>query len=352
MADIIACDGYASEAEIDGDQAIVRVRASAAVLRSLETSFPTVGPENVWTPTRKKPRNVKGEVALDGKPQVTRTLNDLAADVLTDAKWSGLKAQTESLMKRADREGYIRLDAMPHAEAARILTIVGGHGYGLDRISTGTFPTTGLLDQFNRAAIGANWTQDVDHGLEIVSSTLLKGVVVNSLNDAYWNPTTFGPDSEARITVVTKGLAAANEYSSLIARLDVGGNGYIVSVIPDSGTDLIGKGRLDEAVITNLGAFIDQEITNGDSFGIEMIGSTLTPYYKVGAGAWTAKASSSDSTYAGAGYLEIWSYSTTARLDDFGGGTVVVAPTNIVAPAVSGTAQVGQTLSCTTGAWE
>jgi hypothetical protein len=58
--------------------------------------------------------------------------------------------------------------------------------------------------------------------------------------------------------------------------------------------------------------------------------------------------------HPGGGYIGVQVYGTdpTSAINHFGGGTAVITPpANTVAPAVTGTVQVGQTLSCSTGTW-
>jgi hypothetical protein len=56
-----------------------------------------------------------------------------------------------------------------------------------------------------------------------------------------------------------------------------------------------------------------------------MIGSTITVYYKVGAGAWNSIGTRTDSTYTGSGYIGLWADCGTAnsgKFDDLKGGTL------------------------------
>jgi hypothetical protein len=53
-----------------------------------------------------------------------------------------------------------------------------------------------------------------------------------------------------------------------------------------------------------------------------MIGSTITIYRKTG-GVWSSVKTCTDSTYSSAGKIGLETQGTTARLDNFGGGTVV-----------------------------
>jgi hypothetical protein len=84
---------------------------------------------------------------------------------------------------------------------------------------------------------------------------------------------------------------------------------------------------MDNRVYTRLGATESQTITNGDSCGLTIIGGTLQMYYKVGAGAWTAKGTGrTDGTYSAAGYIGMGLNTDAQACDDFGGGTITVSP--------------------------
>ncbi len=328
-AGILAADGFASECEIDGDQAILTVRARQNILTAIGKAYPACDPEAVWTPTRAKPRNANGEVALDsGKRSPCKPLALHFSDVLSDADWSALKGQAEALMKRADREGYVRLDKIPHAEMSRLLAIVGGHGYGLDRISGGTFPTTGVLSSFtgvdeNPISEGGNWTNAAytAHGLQRIGNQLA-GSTASAANDAYWNVSSYGPDSEIYTDIATADTGGADAFILIVRMQLADGDAYSIEFGTDGDVFQVRKFRVDNAVPTQLGSSLYPDYSAGASAGGEMVGSTLVPYLKTG-GSWTALTSSSDATYSAAGYLNIYITGNVWRLDNFGGGTYV-----------------------------
>ncbi len=319
--------GYWEEAEIAGNQAIVRVRATKATLDNLATSWRRVRPEAHWTEHRDKPVGRGGEIAFDtGVVCATKTLADLASDVLTDAEWTAVLQQADELMRAADKSGYVRIEEESWNRAARLLAVVAKYGYGLDRISTGTFPTTGVVDDFNRAdgGVGANWSLTTGAGaVGTISSNRVTSDGTNITRN-YWNPSTFGPDSEVQIKVDTKG--AAGGFLTLDLRLQTPGSaavdGYQFEADVSAGTDPQIIGRIDNNVFTQLGATVNNEFATGDRFGFEAIGSTLTGYRHDGV-TWASLLSRTDSTYSGSGNIGWRKNSTnTDFLDNFGGGTV------------------------------
>src|SRR5688572_22948208 len=99
-----------------------------------------------------------------------------------------------------------------------------------------SFPCTSLLDDFNRTNEGpppsANWTTGVDGstgGFAVSSNTAV--AQDGSFSSAYWNATTFGPDTEVYVTMVNTFGASCCGYR-LYLRLASAGtsgvDGYIV----------------------------------------------------------------------------------------------------------------------------
>ncbi len=77
--------------------------------------------------------------------------------------------------------------------------------------------------------------------------------------------------------------------------------------------------RVDNLVTTVLATFT-QTVSNGDSLGIEIVGSTLTAYYRAGAGAWTSLGTATDATYSAGGYKALTTLATAIRVSNMGGG--------------------------------
>jgi len=197
------------------------------------------------------------------------------------------------------------------------------------------FPTTAVIDNFNRADgqasfTGGGWTNQIEGAnsgtLTIVSNQL--AVFSNGAGEAssaWYNTSTYGADCEVYCTVPVK--AGAGNPTELYARVQSPGSaaidGYRVRLWDDAGTDFFDVSRTDNGANTVLGATISQEYAAGDSFGMSIIGSTIEVWYKPSAGAWTSLGTRTDSTYSSAGYLGVGMWFSTGRVDDFGGGTVV-----------------------------
>jgi hypothetical protein len=198
------------------------------------------------------------------------------------------------------------------------------------------FPTTGILDNFNRAnedPLGnGNWTcplRSGDNNLRVLSNLVALPSAGIQTGNCYWSAADFGPDTEVFLTISTK--PANSECLALVARISGAGSsisGYWGEFCSSAGTDTWDLYRVDSGVFTHLGTQGTAELTNGDKVGLEVIGNNIKLYYKPAAGSWTLKTSASDSTYPAAGKIGINIEQVTARGDDFGGGTVNGCPAN------------------------
>lgn len=193
------------------------------------------------------------------------------------------------------------------------------------------FPTTPILDTFNRPAEGpppsADWTtafiEDGTDGLKVVANQLRGNGSLS--NEGYWNAI-FGPDTECHLKVPTMGDTL---YLYLFLRLiNIGSgttDGYLMRFDKEAANDEWNIGRIDNSNVTFLHAGVQQEFVPGDSLGFEAIDDVLTAYYKPAAGAWQSVLSVSDATYGAAGRIGVMLRGGTMIADDFGGGTVVPA---------------------------
>lgn len=298
----VKLSGYWSERELDDDFAIVRARASEAEIKDLATSF----------------ERVDDSVAA------------LKRDVLDDQSWGELQREAEILAVKADEQGYVRI-SHEWPDAARLLVVLGNAGYGLDRVSTGTFPTTSVLETFtgadNASSIGANWTADLiasswaSHG--ITSNT---GYAAASFKSNYYSAASYGNDQEVFATVST---ASTSGSSGICLRITgAGTSGVTMYEARWSNTDTFVLRWDSNSGGTQLGSNLFNTLASGDKFGLEAISGTLTAYRNTGSG-WSAIGARDGSTYTTGTRLGwITSSSTTTRIDDFGGGTITSAATH------------------------
>jgi glucose/arabinose dehydrogenase/chitodextrinase len=220
----------------------------------------------------------------------------------------------------------------PGTYAAVLTADAGAGGIGRDTVNvtvlaSGSFPTSPVLDTFNRAngAIGGSWVDPINglSQLSINNNALVQACC--NYKTPVWNGGSFGPDQEAYITIV-QGTSTAPEHDLMLklqtasyasahieVRWDDVRNGvYCATYTPGSGW-------------VDLGAPIPATFGPGDQLGARAFASGTLEVFKNGVllgtrdfSAWAFKANG--------GWIGLTldgAYSS--RLDDFGGGNVVIS---------------------------
>jgi hypothetical protein len=206
---------------------------------------------------------------------------------------------------------------------------------GLAVTSAGAFPTTPVLDTCVRAnenpMANGTWTGPViigDDQVQILSNECASQTVSVLNASSYWSASAFGPNSEAYATINT--LPTLDKGFELLARFTGAGtanaSGYAAGTFASGGVyNQYYYARWDNGVETALSGGTMSTLSASDKIGLEVIGSRLIIYIKIGAGAWTAvDAGVTDTTYTGAGNIGLLINATSAtsvRLVNFGGGT-------------------------------
>jgi hypothetical protein len=195
------------------------------------------------------------------------------------------------------------------------------------------FPTTAVLDDFNRTAEttlsqGGAWTSPLisgDHDLD-TNGTQAYLVEASGFGDAY-RTATCGPDCEVYFTVPTVGASAEALFIWLRIQNPgtAGQDDYTLLITKSAGTDTWEFYRGDDLDGTLLGSAINQEVSTGNQVGFEAIGSTLSAYINTGGG-WSLVGSRVDATHGSAGNIGFGVENPTWRIDDFGGGTITTNP--------------------------
>lgn len=199
------------------------------------------------------------------------------------------------------------------------------------------FPTTPILDDFNRADEGpppsASWHTpgfpgDYD-GLRVVSNQMTTDAgSIGGYSD--WN-TSYGPDCEFYFTIPN--LLANNPSVIFYFRLDAP---YLEGTTKGYSLDII-SGQVNLIRLSDSASLHTEvmAVSSGDKFGVSAVGDLLTVYYD-GGGGWAELFNATDSDYTGAGYAaffldNILSNSPSNTIDDFGGGTLAAPPAPPVA---------------------
>lgn len=187
-----------------------------------------------------------------------------------------------------------------------------------------SFPTTPILDTFNRANEdpATGWTDIGTPGLAVVSNQLAQTAPAGN---AYFNTPCTSPDQEVYAQIAVK-PSAPNEIIMNVRRNPGGGGadeGYMVWFITQAGTDQIQmRDPLDGILFTG-----NVELSVGDWFGMSAVGTLFTAWYHKVTTGWVALGSANDSMNDGTGNKNKLSVylgdDSTTKIDNFGGGDVV-----------------------------
>lgn len=256
------------EAEITGDSAIVKVKADASIITMLDGEF----------------IRIEGRLNSFYRPRI----------IQAHKKFEDIKFRNNNPAQAS----FFSLFMRP------------------------SFPTTPLLDDFNRGNEGpppsASWT-DITNGLKVISNVI--GGDQAGQNTSYWNVETFSTNVESFIDVTTKtdlvGHWAGINWQGVGATATF--DGYIISMQSLSGTDAWKFFRILNGTPTQLGATITRELTAGDQIGIRRTDndSILEAFHN-----GTSIGTRSDATYT-SGNIGANVAATAARSDNFGGGRMV-----------------------------
>lgn len=193
------------------------------------------------------------------------------------------------------------------------------------------FPTTPQLDNFTRANEnpldqGGNWGVDLLPGtdnLQVLSN--LCAATVDGFCDAWRDNTTYGPDSEAWCVAPTWEAAKSIELTVRIVNPGAAGlDGYLLHVAKPDVWEIY---RIDNSAQTKLGVTATQAVANGDSIGLEAVGTSIRGYHRSGAGSWNLIMTRIDATYNAVGNIGLVIEENVTRVSSFGGGTSIPAAT-------------------------
>lgn len=202
------------------------------------------------------------------------------------------------------------------------------------------FPTTSVLDDFNRANTGpppsGSWTTDQYAfglpGLKVSSNTCIPN---SAFAAGWWSASSFAADQEAYITVATW-VDEIEVHLRLQTPGTAGVDGYILNIISSTNHWRIYRMTNQATTLLTSGAIT---MSSGDSIGFEAIGTSLTAYQKIGAGSWGTLGSTTDATYNTTGFIGLFANSASTVFDNFGGGAYIApaATTRLLAATGAGT---------------
>ena len=188
------------------------------------------------------------------------------------------------------------------------------------------FPTTAVLDNFNRANTGpppsANWVNELGSGFKVVNTVVVPDTYGNKQDHgSTWN-TPFGADQEAYFTFKSFPTTGNGGETCVMLRLQTANsstaNRYeVCAFYSPAGNDTVQIWKQVNANWTKTyERSIGRDFTAGDIFGASIIGSVIKIYLN---GSVVASTAAPDIT--GSGYIGIASYHlSSGTYDDFGGG--------------------------------
>jgi hypothetical protein len=214
-------------------------------------------------------------------------------------------------------------------------------------VPASAFPTTGVLDTFNRSdgAVGSTWSGD-SMGYSINANTL----AVDGGETLIWSPTIFGADQEAFITLGTIDWAGGTHGLLLKMQsrdeLDPGAIRVDFYAEP-SGPRVRVSTYTSGSGWQQASAAIPVTFANGDVLGARARANGTVEVYRNGLLLGTRDVSSWPHA-AGGGYIGLsFSEADNAVLDNFGGGSMPAGGTATAGPTVTRTSSRTSTATVT-----
>lgn len=191
----------------------------------------------------------------------------------------------------------------------------------------GAFPSTTVLDNFNRAngGLGANWGGDGNtQGTYRIDGN---NVQVRSTGNTWWTPTSFGANQEAYFTFVQLSTAASEQ--ALLLKFSgsspTANNASLIEVTYASGNVRVrtkSPGQTITSATTR--ATFPATFAAGDQLGAQAFADGRVVVYKNGSAIGNVNVSAAGAWTLGGGQIGVRFNGTTtsnfARFDDFGGG--------------------------------
>jgi len=183
-----------------------------------------------------------------------------------------------------------------------------------------SFPSTGILDNFNRSngGIGSGWS-GAPSGYTISSNKL----DVGNGGDIYWNTNAFGASQEAYIKLTTVAPSGGEQDLVLKSQCNYSYTCGMLEVLYDAPNQRVQVVTYESSQDwVQHGVDISVTFANGDIFGARATANGQVSVYKNGVLQATRDISSWP-YYDDGGYIGVWFVSASAAIgDDFGGGTM------------------------------
>lgn len=186
-----------------------------------------------------------------------------------------------------------------------------------------SFPTTPVLDDFNRAngSIGSDWSGNT-FGYT-VSSNKLSVDYSGSNSNIYWSSEPFGADQEAYVTLVHVDTGMGEQNLLLKSQSNSTWGDGVLEVLYDPTSQLVQVWTYEwPAGWVQHDVDIPVTFVDGDQFGARALADGTVEVYRNGE-LLATRDITAWSHYADGGYIGLWFIGAEdAVLDDFGGGTI------------------------------
>jgi len=205
-----------------------------------------------------------------------------------------------------------------------VTDLYGAVGCDTLTIEVNAFPSTSILDDFNRAngGIGSAWSGNTA-GYNIASNQLSVDYNGTNNNVIYWTNEPFGANQEAYVTFTQVDPAGDEQILLLKSQSNITWGEGVLQVVYDALNNRAQVVTWDwpQGWVQH-GADIPVTFANGDTLGARAFADGTVEVYKNGTLLATRDITSWPH-YADGGYIGLWFIDAdNAALDDFGGGTV------------------------------
>ena len=227
-------------------------------------------------------------------------------------------------------------------------------------VTENSFPSTSILDTFNRAngGIGSAWSGNTA-GYNIDSNQLSVDYH-GSNNDVYWKNEPFGANQEAYVTFTQVDSAGDEQILLLKSQSNITWGDGVLEVVYRALNNRVEVVTWDwpQGWVQH-GADIPVTFADGDTLGARALADGTVEVYKNGT-LLAARDITSWSHYADGGYVGLWFIGAEdAVLDNFGGGTLASGMQSITARSSSPSsqqsitsAQLNVTVNSSTQFWQ
>lgn len=178
-----------------------------------------------------------------------------------------------------------------------------------------------VTDNFNRAALGSNWTLGINT-VVISASTVIKGNTASAEHSAWWNANTFPSDHYSQDVV----KLANTDGGGPLVRHQSGANTFYVFLTDGTACHMY---ESTAGTFVQVGANYTNTLALNDVLKLDVTGSTLTPSIN-----GTPLATRTDSSITG-GAPGVHVFSTVVSFDDWLGGPITAVNTLTFGPSWS-----------------